>query len=157
MTYTPSPAEIRTAAERERHDLLAASMERHLADIADAMRRYREDVRRIEGVYELRLSVLPAETASLRDQIIFWLGGTGVPPLGWTVRVIADQVGEDPTAVRRELDAMAAAGLARYTVRGRKMTWFLLTGPGLSDAAVESEAEADAAQQRSAFLVEGGI
>jgi hypothetical protein len=152
MTSNPSPAEIRLAAETERHDLLAAAAELHQGNIESELRRYQKDIWRIEGVYKLRLSVLPPDTSSLREKIIFWLSGPGVPPMGWTVPQIADQVGAAPAAVRAELETMMAEDLARYAVTGRRMTWFLLTEPGGCDAAVETEAEADAAEQRAAFL-----
>ena len=154
MTSNPSPAELRSAAEAERHDLLMHAMAKHLGNIESELRRYREDVRRIESVYELRLSVLPPDTSSLREQIVFWLSGPGVPPMGWTVYQIADQVGAPAMTVRTELDAMMAERLARYAVSGRRTTWFLLAEPDGCDAAVEAEAEADAAEQRTTLALE---
>jgi hypothetical protein len=54
-TRNPDPAEILAAAEDERHTLLARDAEEHLSREEAELRRYREDIRRIEGVFSLRI------------------------------------------------------------------------------------------------------
>lgn len=44
-----------TAAETERHTLLAQAAERHLSDLRDAARRYEAELAQIETTYQMRV------------------------------------------------------------------------------------------------------
>lgn len=100
-------------------------------------------------------TVPPSEQPdSLRDKIMFWLPDDEA--MSWTVIILAQQVGESTAKVRAELLEMEVAHLVRHKQSGRKITWYRLPDPPLSDLMVDAEAEADAAEQRAAFLTEGG-
>jgi len=52
---TTSPDTILAAAEDERHTLLAQAARNHLSNVRAETRRYEEDIRRIESVFQLRI------------------------------------------------------------------------------------------------------
>jgi hypothetical protein len=60
--YAPTRAEIISAAEQERHVLLAQEMAHHLYNARNELRRYEDAIKHIEDVYRLRLSGLQPET-----------------------------------------------------------------------------------------------
>lgn len=146
MTITdPTPEQIREDAEAEWSAAIRQAVTEHEGDLRDAARKLREACQNADRVFRLRTG--QGETAQpepaagppepgpvpLREQIIFWLSGPGIPPLGWTVMQIARQTGVLFPAVKRELLAMAGAQLVRFSQRGDRITWYLLEDPAEQD------------------------
>ena len=59
-----TPEEVLADADDERNRLTAQAIRQHLSNMESEGRRFAEDIRRIEGVYQLRLSQLPESRPS---------------------------------------------------------------------------------------------